>query len=831
MIKRIYSKTILTFFLSLLLIITLSGQALALMQKLELNELTDQSDSIITGTIAELNSQWDTEQGNIFTTVTVNVDSKIKGEEKPGIITVMIPGGTVDGITQIVSDTPEFRVGEEVVLFLNELPWYKIIFTGSASNNFYEMCGNFQGKFSIIDNNASGIPLEEFEEEINLLLETDQAESNLDPLEDEPYFVSNHAFVTLPFRWTGLSPVVPYYVNASSARITEINAAAGSWSNAGANFAFNYRGTHSRSGGPLYNGTNEIMWRDLGTNNALAIASIWVAGNTIMEADMSFNTRYNWSTSGSIYDVQTVALHEFGHWVGLDHSSTFGSIMYYQYKGTQRSLHQDDIAGIRYIYGNSGLINPCNVSVPNRPEGPSSGIVGTTYNYTASGSSCSNSHNLEYKFYFSDNTESNWRTFANCNKYWSSPGSHSIRVQTRCSIDNNSVSSLSEPLVVTVTNAPVYYDLTLSIEGEGTTSPVAGTHTYLDGTSITLEATPNDGWQFDKWIINHEEIFNRQASFSINRDTLARVVFSEIDEPVEDDNHPDDQSNGDGDNGDENSFADHQVTIIIEGQGTTDPSEGIHYYSSGEDVQLTAYPAENWILEKWVVEDEEHNEPSIMLRINNNLTINAVFSDRPEIIEDDADQNQDNSGSESGENTGSTGNNGTTDGGSNGSGSETNTTPPPPPAAPVNPSPAVTQHQLSIAVNGEGSVHPAPGTHTYNKDSEVNIKAESAEGWIFIKWIIDGREIASQDTSIKIDRDLSATAYFTRQKRGDITNDGNVTVSDVVRITRYSLGIYELTEEQKLSADVNGDGVVDVKDITLIMQYALGLIDSFPVDR
>jgi len=535
MTKRIFGKTIIPFLLSLLLVLTISCQAHALMQKLALSDLTDQSDSIITGTIEKLQSQWDTEQGNIFTTITVTVDSKIKGEDKPETITVIIPGGTVDGITQIVSDTAEFQVGEEVVLFLNELPWYRINFAGSASASIFEVCGNFQGKMSITDDSVSGKPLEELEDEINFLLEADQTDSSLDPLEDEPLFVSNHAFVTLPFRWTGLSPVVPYYINSSSSRITEINAAATSWNNAGANFAFNYRGTHSRSGGPLYNGVNEIMWRDLGTNNALAIASIWVAGNIIMEADMSFNTRYNWSTSGSIYDVQTVALHEFGHWVGLDHSSTFGSIMYYQYKGTQRNLHQDDIAGIRYIYGNSAPVSLCTVSVPSRPGGSSSGIVGTTYNYTASGSSCSNGHNLEYKFYFSDDTESNWRTFANCNKYWSSPGSHSVWVQTRCAADNNRVSLMSQPLEITVSAAPVYYDLTISAEGGGITVPTSGTYPYLNGTSVTIEATPDNGWQFEKWIINNEESSNSRTSFNIGRNTVARAVFSELEE-IEEEN-------------------------------------------------------------------------------------------------------------------------------------------------------------------------------------------------------------------------------------------------------------------------------------------------------
>jgi hypothetical protein len=37
-----------------------------------------------------------------------------------------------------------------------------------------------------------------------------------------------------------------------------------------------------------------------------------------IESDLSFNTKYGWSTSGTKnYDVQTTALHELGHTIGL----------------------------------------------------------------------------------------------------------------------------------------------------------------------------------------------------------------------------------------------------------------------------------------------------------------------------------------------------------------------------------------------------------------------------------------------------------------------------------------------------------------------------------
>ena len=48
-----------------------------------------------------------------------------------------------------------------------------------------------------------------------------------------------------------------------------------------------------------------------------------------------------------------VAVHEFGHSVGLSHSSVQGAIMYpyYQNMGNNLTLSSDDIYGIQAIYG------------------------------------------------------------------------------------------------------------------------------------------------------------------------------------------------------------------------------------------------------------------------------------------------------------------------------------------------------------------------------------------------------------------------------------------------------------------------------------------------
>lgn len=69
--------------------------------------------------------------------------------------------------------------------------------------------------------------------------------------------------------------------------------------------------------------------------------------------DSHFDDAESWTVNlpPSGIDLYTVAAHEFGHALGLNHSSVNGALMYPYYGGAHRFLHADDIAGIQSIYG------------------------------------------------------------------------------------------------------------------------------------------------------------------------------------------------------------------------------------------------------------------------------------------------------------------------------------------------------------------------------------------------------------------------------------------------------------------------------------------------
>jgi hypothetical protein len=71
--------------------------------------------------------------------------------------------------------------------------------------------------------------------------------------------------------------------------------------------------------------------------------------NFSIAGDMTFNTGQHFAI-GSTYDLFTVAMHEFGHALGLNESSVSNAVEYGTYTGVKSGLASDDIQGIQSIY-------------------------------------------------------------------------------------------------------------------------------------------------------------------------------------------------------------------------------------------------------------------------------------------------------------------------------------------------------------------------------------------------------------------------------------------------------------------------------------------------
>ena len=124
------------------------------------------------------------------------------------------------------------------------------------------------------------------------------------------------------------------------------------------------------------NDVNNVFWDDdvygdaFGEDTvAIALRTWRVSDNTMIETDVIFNTKWSWNSyrgnvrsasgGGTLYDLRRIALHEFGHALGLDHPHDHGqsvrAIM--NQSKVRRSdvdkLQPDDIAGAQSIYGSA----------------------------------------------------------------------------------------------------------------------------------------------------------------------------------------------------------------------------------------------------------------------------------------------------------------------------------------------------------------------------------------------------------------------------------------------------------------------------------------------
>lgn len=91
-----------------------------------------------------------------------------------------------------------------------------------------------------------------------------------------------------------------------------------------------------------------------GPGNVLAHAFFPMSWIGEIAGDLHFDDSETWviGTPGAPYEIhlRTVAMHEGGHSLGLDHSNDPSSLMWNEYTGP-REMNQDDINGIQALYG------------------------------------------------------------------------------------------------------------------------------------------------------------------------------------------------------------------------------------------------------------------------------------------------------------------------------------------------------------------------------------------------------------------------------------------------------------------------------------------------
>ncbi len=169
------------------------------------------------------------------------------------------------------------------------------------------------------------------------------------------------------WQWDAAELPVPVAYNpegaATGTTAADLDAALAAWSGVeGSAFAFRYVGTTNAGAhvqDDILDGLNVVAWRHL---DCLAGCVLGLTTKTeAHEIDVVLNSNPEANLGdgedGTI-DTRTVLLHEAGHMAGLEHSCQLfdcseaqqDAVMYFQYRGENRELRDDDLAGIRDLY-------------------------------------------------------------------------------------------------------------------------------------------------------------------------------------------------------------------------------------------------------------------------------------------------------------------------------------------------------------------------------------------------------------------------------------------------------------------------------------------------
>ncbi len=125
-----------------LLVLSATPAFASVVSGLSIEQMVGRADCVVQGTVLSASANWTPDHRRILTQVRVRVDEPLAGTPEKEI-TIVIPGGTVGELAQMVVGGPTFSVGEQTVVFLRR-----------RSPAVYGVLELSHGKFTLQENMA-----------------------------------------------------------------------------------------------------------------------------------------------------------------------------------------------------------------------------------------------------------------------------------------------------------------------------------------------------------------------------------------------------------------------------------------------------------------------------------------------------------------------------------------------------------------------------------------------------------------------------------------------------------------------------------------------------
>ena len=220
------------------------------------------------------------------------------------------------------------------------------------------------------------------------------------------------------------------------------------------------------------------------------------------------------------------------------------------------------------------------------------------------------------------------------------------------------------------------YSLTILIDGMGTTNMGNGTYIFEKGTELTLEAIPYGFNRFDHW---SGDVTGNESLTSIIMHSNMNVTAHFIE------------------------TTQYSLTIVVYGEGTTDPLPGVYTFSEGEEITITAIEDQSvdWYFDCWTNGISRIHHRSMTFTMDSNVTLVACFAER-----------------------------------------------------------GVPQYYLTIEVIGDGTTNPPHGFYTFSEGLRITITAIPSRGWELKYWDWGWGQEEEESVTFIIDSDITIIARF-----------------------------------------------------------------------
>ncbi|MBN8725566.1 MAG: hypothetical protein J0M03_21895 [Acidobacteria bacterium] len=372
-------------------LVTKQAQAGSLV-KISDKNLVLSSDAIITGKVLSIESRWDASKTNIYTDITIALNQTIKGDLGSNTIVIEQVGGKIGDKQVWLTGSPEFSVGEEVLLFLK-----------ANSEGVLHTAHMGMGKFSISQTSENKTVFrpsldkskvynaQEYLQNIKELVAANpQNTTNNLKLVPTEYIpgqgerLDNFTLTNTRFFQPDNKGMVTFSLNSTAApvsggAVTELNNAITAWNNSGSQLRLVNGGVTSICGIAADNQSvvsfsrcdRDMMDPPMGGEGMISTVMLVVNTsnfriinstrfNQIMEADILYNNAFNSVLSAS-KDLEELITHDLGIAFGLDNSSTDPNepnatlreaIMYFIPHLDKRGarLNTDDQSGVNRLY-------------------------------------------------------------------------------------------------------------------------------------------------------------------------------------------------------------------------------------------------------------------------------------------------------------------------------------------------------------------------------------------------------------------------------------------------------------------------------------------------